>query len=40
MMGLNNIPLKTGNKPVLQCVFVDPEAQLYALNVPFHLALW
>ncbi|ODN02339.1 Rab3 GTPase-activating protein non-catalytic subunit [Orchesella cincta] len=39
MMGLNNIPIKGGNKPTLPCVFIDHDAQIHTFNIPFHLAL-
>lgn len=39
MMGLNNIPIKGGNQPSLSCVFIDHDAQIHSITIPFHLAL-
>lgn len=39
LVGLNNIPLKGGNKPQFSCVFIDPCGLIKDISVPFHLAL-
>ncbi|CAG7818474.1 unnamed protein product [Allacma fusca] len=39
MMGLNNIPIKGGNIPSVQCLFIDQDANLFTLCIPFHLVL-
>ena len=39
LVGLNNIPLKGGNKPQFSCVFIDPSGLVKDISVPFHLAL-
>ncbi|KAJ9600993.1 hypothetical protein L9F63_000831, partial [Diploptera punctata] len=39
MMGLNNIPLKGGNRCQFPCVFLDPSGVMKQIYVPFHFAL-
>jgi hypothetical protein len=38
-VGLNNIPLKGGNRPQFSCVFIDPSGLVKEISVPFHVAL-
>jgi len=40
MMGLNNVHIKGGNKPVTQSLFVDSTGNIFTFLIPFHLALW
>jgi hypothetical protein len=39
LVGLNNIPLKGGNRGQFSCVFIDPSGLLKEICVPFHFAL-
>ncbi|PSN52085.1 Rab3 GTPase-activating protein non-catalytic subunit [Blattella germanica] len=39
IMGLNNIPLKGGNRSLFGCVFFDPSGLVKDISVPFHFAL-
>jgi hypothetical protein len=39
LLGLNNIPLKGGNRSQFSCVFVDPNGSIKEICVPFHFAL-
>lgn len=39
LMGLNDIPMKGGNRPQFSCVFIDPSGLVKDISVPFHLAL-
>jgi len=39
LVGLNNNPLKGGNRPQFSCVFIDPSGLVKDISVPFHLAL-
>jgi hypothetical protein len=39
LLGLNNIPLKGGNRSQFSCVFIDPSGLIKDISVPFHFAL-
>ncbi|XP_021929847.1 rab3 GTPase-activating protein non-catalytic subunit-like isoform X2 [Zootermopsis nevadensis] len=39
LVGLNNIPLKGGNRCQFSCVFIDPSGLVKEISVPFHFAL-
>jgi hypothetical protein len=39
LVGLNNIPLKGGNKCQFSCVFLEPNGLIKEISVPFHFAL-